>query len=172
MHRVHWKLLLVDHLFGSALVNAAINGLIGWLLYGMKTTRVPLWGVQGMAADLLATGFLLPFLYCIIATPTLRRTMRDGDVPPLSAGFRLAGPLSALPARARMRGVVLGVAASVSAVPLTLIVLAACGMESLSGPQFTFLKAAWAAGLAALVGPIIALAAFAEQHVPAPAAEP
>lgn len=79
MHRAHRKLLLVDHVLGAAAINAAINGGIAWLLFG-RASAVPLWGVDGMALDLLATGFLLPFLYCVIVTPMLRRAQRDGAV--------------------------------------------------------------------------------------------
>jgi hypothetical protein len=164
MHSRHRKLLLVDHVLIAAVVNAVINGSVAWLLFG-GLSQVPLWGVRGIALDLTLTAFLLPLLYCVIATPPVRRAVRDGRFPPLPPE---TAPARWLPARARVRGLVLGAAAAATAAPATVAGLAASGLESLPNPGFVVFKAAWAAALAACVGPVIVLTALAE---PQPDAE-
>jgi hypothetical protein len=163
----HRKLLFLDHMLGAAAVNAAINGGVGYLLWG-SISAVPLWGLRGIAADVIATAFLLPFLYCVIATPPLRRAVRHGSLPPLPADA-LPRALRALPAPARLRGVVLGLLALATLASATIVTLTALGVESLPSSWCIAFKAGWAAVLAAIVGPVIALTAIAESPGDEPA---
>lgn len=72
-------------LIGQVLIPAVINLVIN-LLFGFSATAdrtaMPLWTVQGGAvADWIATSVLLPFITCLIATPIVRRQVRNGTAP-------------------------------------------------------------------------------------------
>ncbi|MBW3539233.1 MAG: hypothetical protein KY476_03105 [Planctomycetes bacterium] len=146
---------------GGVLANFGINAAVAGLLV-IGRTSVPLWGLGGVAADVVATSFLLPLLFCLIATPLIRRQVRDGKVAALRRD-EVPRAIAKLPGRARLRGIVLGAAATAIVGPLAVLALATLGPTEFSHSSFVIFKATYAALLAAIVGPIIAVTALMER---------
>ncbi len=151
------RYLLVEHALGTAVFNFALNALIAWLAF-RDVAQVPLWGRQSIASDTLGTAFMLPLLTTLIVTRVVRGHLRSGRVT--APAGRRAPWLAWLPDSSLRRGLVLGaICVLLVGVPASglLHALEVGGMRL--GPFVAF-KAAFAAGLAALVQPAIALAAF------------
>lgn len=161
MSTPHRRYLLVEQGLGPGIFNLVVNALIAWALF-RDLAVVPFWGQQSIAGDTFATSFLLPLLTCLIVTPTARRHVRHGKVAALG-WTRDSHPLLAwLPAGTGARAVVLGVLCAAVAAPLALLVLRALEVSALAFGRFVFFKASYAAVLALLVTPVIALWAIAE----------
>jgi hypothetical protein len=157
------------YLVGQAVIGAGINfllnGAIGWLLF-RHLPRIPLYGEQSVAGDVVGTSFLLPVLVCLIATPLIRREVREAR---LSAADRLrpgARRSAWVPGNLVLRAVVLGVLATLLVSPGTILTLHALGVDSLALRPFLMFKAGFAAALAALITPIVAAWAL-EDGLPA-----
>jgi hypothetical protein len=161
MSTAHARYLFVEQVIGAAVVNFVLNALIAWGLFG-RLGAVPLWGEQSIAGDLFGTAFLLPFLTCLIVTPTARRQVAQRGFGGLGWSRTSHPWLRALPARTAWRGVVLGGACVVAVAPFLLGTLDIVGVQAMSVRTFVLFKGLIAAGLAAVVTPIIALWAIAE----------
>jgi len=154
---------LFEQGIGGAVINFVLCGGIGWLLFrGMAD--VPLWGQQSVAGDTLATAFLLPFLTCLIVTPTVRRDVLKGQV----AGFPTSSPYHALgqwvPRRSLLRGVTAGVLCVVIVVPATVLVLGEFAAAGMRFAPFLAFKATFGALLGATVTPFLALLAICDAN--------
>lgn len=145
----------------GAVVNFVLNGAIAWLGY-RSLASVPLSGAQSITGDLMVTGFALPLLVCLIVTPLVRSESRQGRVP----SFAMSGPLSRfmgyLPGGTLARGLVLGVLFALSLAPATIASLHAIGIRGMGFWQFAGFKATFAAALAGLVTPVVAVRAAGE----------
>ena len=73
----HRRFLLIEQGAIPGVFNVALNGLIAWGLF-RSSVAVPLWGESSVGVDLLATGFLLPFLTCVIVSPFVSKQVRSG----------------------------------------------------------------------------------------------
>jgi hypothetical protein len=153
------RYLLVTCCIGSAIVNAIINGGLGW---GMTQSfpMLPLWRIPGVAADLAGTAFGVTFGTCLGMVLQIRRDIRRGKVGPvepsaLSPG--IAAIVARFPAGTLRRSLGLG-AASVPlfALPVALGLLV-MKIGSLDRVPFVALKSGFAALQAATVTPLIAL---------------
>jgi hypothetical protein len=137
-------------------VNLVLNGAIGWAAF-RSLARVPFSGSPSISGDLVGTAFLLPLLVCLIATPVVRAEIRRGKIAP-------AEPLGYvsrfLPRGLLLRGIALGLFAAVTIAPLTIWGLQALGIRGMGFWQFVGFKAAFAAALAALITPVVALRAL------------
>jgi hypothetical protein len=150
--REHRWFLIVDQGIGPIVVNLLLNGVIAWVMF-RSARAVPLWGQSSIAADTLATAFILPLLTSLIVSRVVRYQVRRGRLAPLavSQGFSSRWARRA----SWQRGAALGVAAVVlTAVPVVVLL-------SLTGPmemglwRFVWFKAAFAAGLGVLVTPLL-----------------
>jgi hypothetical protein len=158
------RYLLVTCCIGSAVVNAIINGGLGW---GLTHTYpiLPLWRIPGVVADIAGTAFGVTFGTCLGMALQIRRDIRRGKVGPvevsaLSPG--VAALVARFPAGTFRRGMGLG-AASVPLFTLPVIVgLLVMGVGPLERMPFVALKSAFAALQAAMVTPLIALAALGD----------
>ena len=148
------RFLIIDQTIGTAVVTGLINAAIGWSMFGGQSS-VPLWGAQGMAADLLATGFLLPFLICVISTPLARRQIAAGKLSRLRLKRDDLGLLGKLPEKARRRGLVLGAIGLLVITPLAIAVLSALGQNPMPTGDFIGFKSLFAAAFSAVVGPLV-----------------
>jgi hypothetical protein len=155
------RYLVLEQGAGAAGFNLLLNAVIAWALFRGRAT-VPLWGQPGIAADTLATSFLLPFFTCLIVTPLVRRQLRGGRVPPLARPGS-----SRLPRATPVRALAVGALSLATGGPLALLGLGALDVSSLSFARFLVFKASFAAALAALVTPGIALAALRDAAAPA-----
>lgn len=152
----HMRFLLLEQGIGSALFNFALNGAIAWLLF-RSLERVPMWGQQGIAGDTIATCFFLPFFTALIVTPLVRRRVRGGGLAALAWTRETHRPLGWLPSGTAKRGLVLGAACALLLGPLSVWALGRFGVAELAFWPFVGFKASFAAALALLVTPVIAL---------------
>ena len=157
----HRRFLLLEQGIGSAGINFAINGAIAWLLF-RQMAIVPLWGQQSIAGDTIGTTFFLPFFTCLIVTRLAQRRVGSGGLPALGWRRESRPALGWMPATTFRRALALGAVCTLVVAPPTLIALAALDVTDLSFSCFLAFKATFAAGLAAVVTPIIALGAIAD----------
>jgi hypothetical protein len=154
----HRRFLVVEQGAVPTLFNLVLNGVIAWALF-RSSSAVPLWGESSFGVDLLATGFLLPFLTCLIVSSLVGHQVRSGRIPVLTPDhlphFRWyrRSPMA--------RGCTLGAAGVVfGAIP---VVWALTLGEAAPVKVWSFVafKAVWAAMLASIVTPIVAWWALA-----------
>ncbi len=148
----HRRFLIVDELVGSTIVNFVVNGALAWLLF-RSATSVPLFGRSSIASDTLATAFILPLLTSLIVTPLVRIQVARGLLPPLAPA---AMRPTAWARRSRLkRGAIVGAAAVALVATPVVILFALVGPAQLPITRFIWFKASFAAGLGALVTPLI-----------------
>jgi hypothetical protein len=148
----HRRFLMVEQGAVPSVFNLALNGVIAWALF-RSVASIPLWGESSVGVDLLATGFLLPFLTCLIVSALVARDVRSGKVPALPAEGLPSSRWSQRPAS--QRALLLGVAGVLfGALPLVWALhLGEAGPFAVA--PFVAFKAVWAAMLALLVTPIV-----------------
>jgi hypothetical protein len=102
------RYLLLQCCLGSAIVNAVINGGLGW-----ATTRslpsLLLWRVPGVAADIVGTAFGVTFGTCLGMAFQIRRDLKSGKIGPVRVGPGVAVLLARFPYGTLRRSVGLGV---------------------------------------------------------------
>ena len=152
----HLRFLLLEQGIGSAVFNFLLNGGIAWLLF-RGLDRVPLYGQQSIVGDTVATCFFLPFLTALIVTPLVRRRVTAGTLAALGWTRETHPALGWLPSRTGLRALVLGVATVLLIGPLSVWVLGRLEVIELPFWSFVAFKAAFAAGLALVVTPVISL---------------
>lgn len=160
--RQHWRYLLIEQGLGAGVFNVAFNAAIAWASF-KSLAVVPLWGTLSIAADVVATAFLLPFMTTLVVTALARRDLRRGRLSHL-VGDRYLGWLPGSPAT---RGALLGGACSVLVVPPTLIALHVLHVDALAFTRFLVFKALFAGALALVVTPFIAYAALDDRRTAA-----
>ncbi len=157
---------------GSAIVNAIINGGLGW---GLTHTfpSLPLWRIPGVVADIAGTAFGVTFGTCLGMALQIRRDMRRGKVGPVEASALspgVAALVASFPAGILKRSIGLGIVSVVFALPVV-VALLVLGIGSLDRVPFVALKSSFAALQAAMVTPLIALAALGDVSRTAPSVE-
>jgi hypothetical protein len=155
------RYLLLECCLGSALVNAVINGGIGW-----ATTRslasLPLWRIPGVAADIVGTAFGVTFGTCLGMAFQIRRDLKSGKIGSVRVGPGVAVLLARFPYGTLRRSLGLGaLSVPLFALPMVLA-LVVLGVGALERAPFIVLKACFAALEGALVTPFIALAALGD----------
>ena len=160
MTPAHRRYLVLEQGVGGAILNFVLNAAIAWGLFRSLAT-IPLWGSQSIAGDTIATGFILPFLTCMIVTPLARREVRRGRFGPVALATQ-DSLLARLPARTWQRAVVIGLVGAGTAAPVMVLLLAAGGVTAMPFWPFIGFKATFAAALGAVIGPLVALAALAD----------
>jgi hypothetical protein len=152
------------YLVGQGVIGAGtnfmLNGAIGWMLY-RHLPRIPLYGEQSIAGDIIVTSFLLPVLVCLIATPLIRSEVRKARLPATS-WLRPGSSRTALPGNLLLRAVLLGVLSALLMAPVTIWTLHGLGVEGLEFWSFVAFKATFAAALAAVITPIVAARALGD----------
>ena len=155
----HRRFLVVEEVIGSTIVNFLLNAGIAWYLF-RRVPSVPLWGASSIAVDTLVTAFVLPVLTALIATFLVGRAVARGKLLPIPADE--IGSSRWLDRPGWRRGVELGVASvALVATPLV-ITLSLTGPAQLSATHFMWFKGSFAAGLGALVTPLLGWWALAD----------
>jgi acetyltransferase-like isoleucine patch superfamily enzyme len=150
--------LLVRDTAGAVAINVLLNG--GWAVYAYRDlAEVDLWGPRGFALDTAATALLLPLVTCLLLTPAARYSRARLRIPPLDRAPR---GLGWLPRGTLLRSVVAGLACAALFAPLVICPLEAAQVGAMSFAAFVAAKTGFAAGLGALVTPLLALRAFAD----------
>jgi hypothetical protein len=153
-----------------AVFNLALNAGLGWVVF-KKLEQVPLWGDPSIAGDLVGTLFFLPFLTCLIVTPLVKRAARTGKVEWLSIAPGEHPVLRLFPRSVWLRALLVGLGSVVLfGVPL-LGLLALLGVEGWSVGMMVSAKGIYAALIAALVTPYLALYALTGGEDPAAPSE-
>ena len=154
----HRKYLTSQALVGAG-VNLVLNGAIGWVVF-RSLDRIPFSGSPSVSGDLVGTAFLLPLLVCLIATPLVRAEVHGGAVEPAETSGVLP---RFLPRSLLLRGIALGLLATLTIAPLVIWGLQALGIQAMGFWQFVGFKAAFGAALAALIAPVVALRALMDR---------
>ena len=160
MFNANLKRYLVHNATTNGLANAVCNGLICyWLI--KDNGVVTWWGSSNFGGDLLATGFILPFIVTLIVIPVQRAKLNKGkvalidetEVPAIMQRF-LRFPKS-LWANAALFGLIGALLIAGS----TILLLALIGVTTFTPLQYAWFKGLWAGLLAAiLVGPMVVVA--------------
>ena len=164
----HRHFLRIDQGVVPAIFNVVINGVIAWAILRAHA-HVPLWGEPSVGVDLLATGFLLPFLTCLIVSRLIGGQVRNGKLPPLeshqiaSRGWHHRSSLQ--------RGLFLGFVGVVFASAPIVAALEIARAQPIALYSFVGFKAIWAGLLAAVLSPLIAWWALASASMSGEAAE-
>ena len=110
----------------------------------------------------LGTTFLLPFITCLVVTRLARGMVEKGKLPPLAWRRTDHATLGRLPARPVTRGLVLGLAGLIAFAPVVVWSFAALEVRDLGLWSFVAFKALFAAVLAAIFTPLIAMLALGD----------
>jgi hypothetical protein len=156
------KYLIQDQIIGSAVFNALLNALFAWLTFRHHAS-VPMKGDPSIIGDAIGTAVLLPLLTCLIVTPLVRKAIKTGKVTPLSIPSPGRSMVLWLPSLSFLRGLVLALGALATCTPALLGLLVLAGVEQLSVGTFIFIKTIYAAAMAALCAPVIALYVMASE---------
>lgn len=146
---------------GAAIVNALLNGGIGWAVTrGLPT--FPAWKLPGVAGDLVATAFGVSFGTVLAMALQIRFDVSRGKISPFPPPASLAQVLARVPRAILPRSIVLGAfSVPVFATP-ALVWLALSGQEALTRTAFVWLKGGLAAVEGGLVTPFIVLCALGD----------
>jgi hypothetical protein len=155
------RYLLVQGCLGAALVNALLNGAIGWAIT-TGLAEFPVWKLPGVAGDLVATAFGVSFGTCLAAKFTVRWDVARKKITTPVLSPALSSLLARMPERTLPRSLWLGIVSiPVFGVP-AVAALFGLGIASLDRVPFVALKAAFSAVEAALVTPLIVLAVLSD----------
>jgi hypothetical protein len=159
LSRAHRRFLVLDQGVAPTIFNFVLNGTIAWLTF-RSVRAVPLWGQSSIAADTLVTAFVLPVLTSFIVGALVERQVGRGHVPRLAASQVSSSPWVRW--SRWQRGAALGIAAVVLAASPVVLFFTLAGPTELERWSFIWFKAAFAAGLGALVTPVIGWWALAD----------
>ena len=163
--------LFVQSAIGSAVVNAVINGALGWgATHGL--TEFPLWKLPGAGIDLVATAFGVAFGTCLGAIVQIRIDVARGKISRPALSGSLATWIARAPSGLFARAMWFGVIGAVVFGPPALCGLVASGSDALGRVPFVAVKAGFSAVEGALVTPFILLATLMNAPVPEPSARP
>jgi len=164
------RYLFVECVIGAAVINALINGGLGWVATrGLAT--FPVWKLPGVAADLMATAYGVSFGTCIGAAVQVRVDRKRGRIStPESVPERLALIIQAMPRGLLARSIALGIASLAALGPFIALGLFLYGAAELGRQPFIAVKAGFSALEGAAVTPVIVLAALLDPIKPATSA--
>lgn len=137
-------------------VNAIASGILSaafvWLMFG-GMALVPLWGMNGLAFDLVPTTFMITLMMTLGLTLFTRWRCATGRAP------RCAGR-SRLPTRVWLRAPLLAVTLTLLLVPASVLLLHLFGPDPWSYGAVMVFKILYGVALAAAITPVILLAAM------------
>jgi len=167
MDAQHWRWVWLNAVLATAVINVLANGVIAWLsVLGMDD--VPLWSVPlvggtSTAVDTVGTCFVLPFLTMIFTTLAIRRELRLGAFDPVPASDDRAPLMRRLPRSLGRRALVFAALTTLGLGVPALVAVAAFAPATISSSAFITYKIVLGVGLGALVTPVVALGAMADQ---------
>lgn len=148
----HRRFLWFDQGVLPAIVNFLIVGSIAWVMFGSQST-IPIWGSTSVVSELLATGFLLPLITCLINGRLVRLQVRRGQLAPLPPEQFTRGPWYEY--RSPTRGVLLGLAGLLFAAATIPLVLYLWPGTEMTTTTFIVAKSLWAAAFGFAITPLI-----------------
>ncbi len=152
----HQSYVRRETLIGCAF-NAVLSVVFAFVVFhGVE--RIPLWGAQGLAVDLVPTVFMITLVGNLIVTFVTRQRVRAGSVAPLAPPAR-----SWLPRRAVPRMLLLAALTTIVIVPLSVAVLLLLGIDSMQFGNFVVFKIVYGAVVGALTAPLVIRTALADR---------
>ncbi len=148
---------------GAGVVNALINAPLALVLL-KPGASLPLWGLPGLAADLVAMAFGISFGTAIVVTLQTRNRLRRGKLLPPAIPPRLRASLERWPRSLPRRAWNLGVISVLLFVPLPLLVLWASGVPGLERTSLGVLKGCFSFVQGGLVTPLVVVAALVPER--------
>lgn len=154
------RYLFVQSAIGAAVVNALLNGAIGWAAT-RGLTEFPTWKVPGVAGDMIATAFGVSFGTCFGALLQVKLDTASGKItPPSELPALLRSLVARRPRGLFMRALLLGLVSVPVFAPPVLALLVALGEPAMDRSAFIALKAGFSAIEGAVVTPLIVLGAL------------
>lgn len=144
------------------LINAALNGGIAWAQHA-QSPAVGLWDRGAYGTDLLATGFLLPAISWLILLPLLQHQRTQGKAPSLD-GLRRPRLLAWMPSSRWGGCLTIGLLGMVLLGGTAALAASLLGQPAFTGPDYAWLKAAYAAILTLTLQPTMVFAALRPAH--------
>ncbi len=142
----------------NSVVNSAISALFVWIAFrGMA--RVPLWGAQGLVADLVPTCVAIAIFSTMILTLLTRARMKRGVVAPLQERRGLA---AWLPRNVLLRTLVMAVTVAVIFVPISTLGLMLADADGVSYGRVMVFKIIYGFVLSLLISRPLLLRALAD----------
>ena len=144
----------------NGLTNAFFNGLICWLLIKNNGT-ITWWGQHNFGYDIIATGFILPFIVTLIVIPIQRRKMAKSKTPEFHFDRSISAHafLCRFPKSLAGKAFYFGLIGMAVIGGLSLLLLALIGVQDFTSLEYSIFKGLWAGLLSAvLVAPMILLA--------------
>ena len=149
--------LFVQSVIGSVIVNAILNGAIGWgSTIGL--TEFPVWKTLGVAGDFVATAFGVAFGTSLGSLLQIRIDLARGKISSPVLTSSLATWIGRFPRGALPRAFAFGAIGAVLFGIPALAALAATGMTALPRMPFVGIKAGFSAIEGGLMTPFILLA--------------
>jgi hypothetical protein len=159
----HRRYLFVQTAIGAAIVNALINGGIGWAAT-RGLVEFPAWKTPGVAGDLVATAFGVAFGTCFGAALQAKLDLKSGRVTvPTTLSPFLERLTARRPSNLWARASMLGVLAVPVFAPPALLLLSLSGVAALDRGTFIGVKAGFSAFEGALLTPFILLGALLDR---------
>ncbi len=150
----HKQYLLSEQIVNPALTNIVANGAISWLSL-RNAEMINYWKESPVGPDLLLTGLLLPFIMTMINSRLVAGKVYKGDLDHIpTVEF---GPNGWHRRSIFIRSLFLGVLGVLLFAVPTVLILPRIWSAPLSLWGFVIFKAVWAAVLAVLVCPVIAV---------------
>jgi hypothetical protein len=137
-------------------VNAVVSGVLSAgfvvLVFGGRDI-IPLWGMDGLAFDLIPTVFMITLMMTIGLTLFTRSRCRRGRAP-------LSRRASRLPGNVLLRALLLAISATVLLVPASVGLLHLLGLQGWSYSAVMLFKIIYGVVLAAAITPVIVIGAM------------
>jgi hypothetical protein len=160
--------LIRDHMIGAAVINFLI-GIIGGILAFRHHTPVPMTGDPSIVNDTIGTAIILPIATCLIVTPLVRKAIAHGKVAPLAGAE--GSMLMWLPRNTFLRSCALALCCLAWFAPVLLGLLLLAQVHALPLGAYVVIKSTFAAVMAGLVCPVVALYVMATTPLPVASAE-
>lgn len=139
----------------SIIPNAVVSALFVWLLFrGVK--RISLWGIEGVAFDLVPTTFMLTLMTTIGLTIIVRRRVRAGKAKHAAGNTRL-------PRNPVLRGIALGLIMLLLFVPASVMALNLFWAGDWSFNQMLLFKIFYGIAVGLIATPLVVLAALRDR---------
>jgi uncharacterized membrane protein SpoIIM required for sporulation len=153
----HRRYVRRERLAGSVF-NAAIAIFSTYLIFS-NVDVIPLWSKDGIAFDLVPTVFMLTLFGNLVVSLLAHKRLKEGMVRPIEDG-RVGLAARTLPRNLLVRLLIVAVAMTVVMVPLSILLLHALGIDSMSYHQYLVFKACYGPAVGALSVAIVIEAAL------------
>ena len=160
------RYLRIESIIGGV-SNAFFNGVIAWLMLRNAPDRT--WsGSTSFAADMVITGFLLPFIVALIVIPIQRGKLRKGKVDTLELDNQslLSRCTKRLPHSTFRSALIFGSVGALLIAPVTLFCFWVMGIGSVPTMNYIMFKTVWTGLLAALLVIPMVVYALSSDAVP------